>query len=199
MCTLHQWAASASSSLSSLWLRATQLVSTCAGFPDRCTSCAMATPSAGVAAIPAAASATPAFRFRASATGPVRASAHGGLRTEAGRQQGARFAASRECQVSGTACEHPTTKHAHVMNCRCIANHAQLYPAAGVSPETSSFIGMQCHVPARSSPSSTQLPARWTAPRLRASHILAQPTQHAQASLIDVDLMLPKYSLLPVA
>ena len=52
-----------------LWCcdRATHLVSTSPAFPARCTSCAIATPSAGVLASPAAQSATPALRFSASA------------------------------------------------------------------------------------------------------------------------------------
>lgn len=63
--------AAAASAAASRLLAATQRCSTSPALPARCTSCAMATPAAGSGAICAAASATPAFRFSASATGPA--------------------------------------------------------------------------------------------------------------------------------
>lgn len=51
-------------------LTATHFCSVAAAAPLRCASCAMATPSIMLSATLQAASATPAFRLRASATGP---------------------------------------------------------------------------------------------------------------------------------
>lgn len=64
-------AVAARSSRAAFWLAATQRASVPVATPLRCTSCAMATPSCGLAATWQAASAYPALRHSASATGPA--------------------------------------------------------------------------------------------------------------------------------